>query len=625
MPIRVRYQNNPLQECTIRPTPLISINSNVLKDGAGEAFGVTYTIQLNGTLLPDEGSPYALDSTSTQGGSFDAPYPFHDAESFGGSNPAPTHVGPYGAFDSNRSHTGFSNRPPKQKVPIEDSATALLGKQRALKALFAQDGQRLEITDIREDLPAVICYPRVTSVNFEEGNYVLRSNFSITLEADILLHPEEAGVLPDLDGTLIPIGSGGLKGEHSMHKEYPRKTRGSITEEQLVVALSGAFIQSYNESWSIEVDDSQGEVIDTTNEVIAPRSYRISHSIDAVGKTHYMHKDSSIPVKIPAWESARKFVTNRLNRKGVDRYPNKFNTFPGGVGIIGSGTLDLVTQYGGFNLVRTENISEADGSFSVTENWFLSSGVAYENYTATVNSSTSSPFVTVSIDGNITGLSTFSPSGLIYGGADMTSISGAGSGVSPYSNALNKYNLISNSGFFGVGSQVYKRANNMVAVALNSEPNSVNIATNKFAGTLGYQLSFDNRPTNIISGAITEDLQVNDTYPGDVFAVIPVIGRKTGPVLQYLGGRTEHRRDVSLSLVMDYTKVPYGSGRNPLMLKKPSVVEPTASQIAELLSQVSPKQEPGVRKCFVSPASESWSPKAGTYSINLSFTYELDK
>ena len=207
----------------------------------------------------------------------------------------------------------------------------------------------------------------------------------------------------------------------------------------------------------------------------------------------------------------------------------------------------------------------------------------------------------------------------------MTSISGAGSGVSPYSNALNKYNLISNSGFFGVGSQVYKRANNMVAVALNSEPNSVNIATNKFAGTLGYQLSFDNRPTNIISGAITEDLQVNDTYPGDVFAVIPVIGRKTGPVLQYLGGRTEHRRDVSLSLVMDYTKVPYGSGRNPLMLKKPSVVEPTASQIAELLSQVSPKQEPGVRKCFVSPASESWSPKAGTYSINLSFTYELDK
>ena len=165
----------------------------------------------------------------------------------------------------------------------------------------------------------------------------------------------------------------------------------------------------------------------------------------------------------------------------------------------------------------------------------------------------------------------------------------------------------------------------MVAVPLNSQPNSVTIGTNKFAGTLTYQLSFDNRPTNIISGVVSEDLQINDTYPGDVFAVIPVIGRKTGPVLQFLGGRTEHRRDVSLSLVMDYTKVPYGSGRNPLILQKPSIVEPTATQIANLLKEVSPQKEPGVRKCFISPPSESWNPKAGTYSFNISFTYELDK
>ena len=625
MPIRVRYQNDPSQECTIRPTPLISINSNVLKDGAGEAFGVTYTITLNGTLLPDEGSPYALDSTSTQGGAFDAPYPFHHPENFGAGNPEPTHVGPYGAFDSNRSHTGFANRPPQQKVPIEDSATVLLAKQRALKALFAQDGQRLEITDIREDLPAVICYPRVTSVSFPEGSYVLRSDFTITLEADILLHPEQDGIRPDLDGTLIPVGSGGLNGENSLHKEYPRTTRKGFTENDLVVALSGAFIQNYSENWAIEIDDSRGEVYDPELEVVGPRSYRISHSINATGKTHYMHQDSDIPVKIPAWESARKFVTNRLNRDAVNGYPNKFPV-ANGIELIGSGTLDLVNQHGGYNLVRTENIDEAAGSYSVTENWLLSSGVAYENYTANISSSTSSPFVTVSIDGNITGLSSFSPSGLIYGGEDYTSIKDPqASGTSAYANALNKYNEIANSGFFGVGSQVYKRANNLVAVGLNTQPNSVNIGTNKFAGTLSYQLSFDNRPTNIISGAVSENLEISDTYPGDVFAVIPVIGRKTGPVLQYLGGRTEHRRDVSLSLVMDYTKLPYGSGRNPIILKKPSVVEPTATQIANLLSEVSPKQEPGVRKCFISPPSESWNPKAGTYSFNVSFTYELDK
>jgi len=76
---------------------------------------------------------------------------------------------------------------------------------------------------------------------------------------------------------------------------------------------------------------------------------------------------------------------------------------------------------------------------------------------------------------------------------------------------------------------------------------------------------------------------------------------------------------------MDYTKIPYGETRNPLLLKKPSVVSPTAEQIHELLIELSPANEPGVRKYFLSPPSESWSPKDGQYSLNLSWTYELDK
>ncbi len=83
--------------------------------------------------------------------------------------------------------------------------------------------------------------------------------------------------------------------------------------------------------------------------------------------------------------------------------------------------------------------------------------------------------------------------------------------------------------------------------------------------------------------------------------------------------------DVSINLTMDYTKVPYGNQRNSLILKKPSVVEPMATQIADLLKEVSPQGEPGVRKYFVSPPTENWNPKEGTYNFNISFTYELDK
>ena len=138
-------------------------------------------------------------------------------------------------------------------------------------------------------------------------------------------------------------------------------------------------------------------------------------------------------------------------------------------------------------------------------------------------------------------------------------------------------------------------------------------------------MEFDNRPTNIISNVVSENINVNDTYPGDVFATIPVIGRPTGPILQYIGGRTEYKRDVSVNLIMDHTKVPYGSGRQSLLLLKPSVNEPTASQLGMLLETLSPANEPGVRKYFIGPPSESWEPKTGSYSLNLSFTYELDK
>ena len=57
MPIRIRYKNDPAQECTIRPTPFVSISTNVLKNAAGDPFGVNYSINLTGTILADEGSP----------------------------------------------------------------------------------------------------------------------------------------------------------------------------------------------------------------------------------------------------------------------------------------------------------------------------------------------------------------------------------------------------------------------------------------------------------------------------------------------------------------------------------------------------------------------------------------
>ena len=515
----------------------------------------------------------------------------------------PTAIGPYGSFDGNYSHTN-SKHPPRQRVPTEDAATAIFSKQRALRALFAKDGQKFVITDIGEDKEAVICYPRIVSVDMPEGIYVNKADYSITLEADVLLHPVVDGVIVDMEGTTIPTVSGGkMLGDSGTFKE--------ITNQDLINNMGAAFVADYSEDWAIEVDDALGEGLDIT------RAYRISHNLSATGKTHYMRPNGAEPdkaTKIPAWENARKFVTSKLQDDGTNGYPNI-------LGQIGSGTVNLIDAYGGFNCVRSENLNEYNGTFSVNETWLISSGTAYETFQLDVSTSNSDPFVNVSINGNIKGLSSIPPSGKLYGGSGVSNYGG----VKPHDNAIKKYNSVTNNGLFGVSSDIFKRANNQVAVQLNSQPINTSLGVNEKAGEINYSLAFNNRPTNIISGVLSENISVNDTYPGDVFAVIPVLGRSTGPILQYIGGRTEYRRDISIDLLMDYTDIPYGTGRDPLLLKKPSIVEPTATQIADMLKSLSPQSEPGVRKCFIDPPQESWSPKEGSYNFSVSFTYELDK
>tara|TARA_B100000524_G_scaffold321295_1_gene202099 strand:+ start:1999 stop:3951 length:1953 start_codon:yes stop_codon:yes gene_type:complete len=650
MPIRVRYKNLANNDCTIRPTPLVSISSDLNQTAAGDILGVTYTITLTGKLLPDEGSPYGLSNQTGQ------VYEFH-----GVPNPYPVFAGPYNSFDNNISHFG-NKKPPSQKVPEQQSANSIMMKQRSLRELFANHGQRVEITDVEFDSGGIVIFPRVTNISFSEGTYVTSCDYTITLEADLLY-------------TTAGLGTADADGMRDQSDPL-FNTRPLKLDQNFVDEYGNAFIRDFTENWAIEVDEGQGEVYNLNDDTIE-RTYRITHNISAVGKDHYApNAAGSMVTRLTAWASAKKFVQARLSNNPaypndvptgdidgtIDHsaiyqgYPNQtgvYNpaTLPAGhplpnfLGKIGAGTLDLLDDYGGYNHVRTENIDETAGTYSVTESWLLSRQAAYENYSMSISSSTSDPFVKVGINGNVKGLSPTQANSTVYGGKNNTlrnfsdpdgsyfigaqKVDGGTQpspyGLTRYESALEYYNKISNNQFFGVGSLIYKRANNQTQVQLNSEPLSVSLGANKIAGELTYSLEFDNRPTNIISSAISESINVSDTYPGDVFSVIPVIGRPTGPILQYIGGRTEYKRDVSINLIMDYTKIPYDSGRPSLLLLKPSVNEPTATELANLLESLSPANEPGVRKYFISAPSENWEPKTGNYSFNLSFTYELDK
>lgn len=547
-------------QAVIRPTPLVSITCSPIKNKIG-TFGASYDIVLTGTILADEGSPFSA----------------------GGHHPN-------------------YNRPDGEVIPYLTNSvgtlprlSSIFAKQNALRELFSLEGSRFEFAPA--DTPPLVFYPKLVSINFEEGIYTDTCRYTVNLQANSLL---KNGNQVYIDSSFAPNGY----------------NVGSKTELELINQFGG-LVEDFSETWALEVDEGVGE----TRAAFGPhnpRTYRLTRNLTATGRDGFI-PSGTVTSRLYGWLEAKNFlkksVINNDVNGGLINYPNTY-----GVGsTLSDEIVSLTGIYRGCNHTRTENIDKTAGTFSIVDTWLLTSGVAYENYNISLNTSIDNPFVGVSINGTIKGLSSIAASGIVYGGiAPQPEL------LTPFDNAKLKFFEVSNNGTYGISSYIYKRACNAANSTLNTQPKSIALASNEFAGEITYAIEFDNRPTNFISGVLTETININDTYPGDVFAIIPVLGRSTGPVLQYIGSRTEYRRDVGIELLLDYTDIPYSSGRNPLLLSKPSLREPIRSQLNTLIKQVSPAYEPGVRKYFLNPPTENWTPKEGRYSLNLSWTYELD-
>lgn len=605
--------NHGATKCILRPVPLISITQNVIRNKTG-MLGSYYDITLNGTIIADEGSPYYIlggGSTSTvaspAGGSFIATYA----------------------------------RPQHEVVDVGHAMSSIISKQNLIRELFKRDGQLFELlpasnaTDINDtdnlpDEPVIKFYPTVQSVTFEEGIYINTCKYTINLRAEVLLDNSNKIISDGLvNSTHTPTSTDG----------QPYRNNGGNRVDLATALAASGFIEDYSESWSIEVDEGKGTTDNTSDSVTSIRAYRLTRNISATGRTmYYSDGGAEDPVKRKeAWEQAKSYIylsilkdtdnNSTNNSTGYEQFP-EYSVGP----YFGSGYLNIARDsWGGYNHLRTESIDVTNGSCTVTDTWLLSSGTSYEDYRMSLSKGSDNGLYKVSIDGTIKGLSSSHAGGSQYGGVN-TNPPGIGNPLNTqYQNALYKYNVISNSGQYGPNCHIYRRVSNIVHENLNHVPLSISLGTNQFTGEITYNLEYDTRPTNHVSGALSESISYSDTYPGDVFAVIPVIGRQTGPVLQYIGGRTEYQRNLSIELVMDkyYASGTTGTLKERIrqfgVLSKPSLNEPFKSQINALIHAYSPVNEQGIRKYFVSPPTESWDAKTGRYSLQINWTYELNR
>jgi hypothetical protein len=412
--------------------------------------------------------------------------------------------------------------PPDEVLTQDQRLKSIIRKQESIRKLFSTPGLSFEVQPWDGSAPFKF-NPRVKNITFSSALWVEICDYTIELEADILY------------------------------------ISGSVSSEDTFTNANGVlvYISQANEDWSLEFLEQDRSDI-----------FRLTHSVSAVGKRFY--DENGLLIKQP-WEYAKLYVQPLL---GLD-----YSKVPS------SGVLALVGSYLGYNQVRSENINELNGSYTVTESWIISSGTAIEEFSVATKTSAQDGRTVVTVDGQVKGLEQRDSNNAIS--------------ITKYANASNF--------FTGVQNALISRAQNYSGININSIPLTKIITRNEIQGIIAYNYEWDNRPTNLIAGSLVEDISITDVNPGDVFAAIPVLGRAAGPVLQSINTITEKKRGLSMNVIVPVTGAATIAGCIALKPNTNSI----ASGAAPLGSQV-----------YKDSDQETWDWSRGSYSRQIQWTYQ---
>jgi hypothetical protein len=629
----------------IVPAPLVSFDKTYLSSSNGQTIGAEYSITLEGTLLPNKGNPI-VDS-----GTFVTQFVDDTGPNAWASSKSP---------DDDPSH---------QLQSVDDNLISIMSKQERLRALFAPgEAVDVRILDLNWQSPnnavkdrGIKFVGRVNSIQFSnEGRWSMPCKYTVSIST-VNFH---CSVDNDSD----------FYTWHHSEDEFR------------------FFVKEASENWEIAEADQQ--YYRGNNSSTTVKAYNISHNVSAVGQAAYSETGEYIlgysgeyinkgvgtgtyqtnyVNGLAPWQQASGYVYNVL-QAGT-------GNFPGGIFDLKRGTFTFGDTFfendgGGTptdsyiltDRTLTENIDIKGGNYSVSENFVAIPSGEFNGGKPIIHSNNVNVSVgedglsQISIDGVIRGLNTiaFEAAGDPHqmGQNHFTNRHEDNS----FQNANEYYNeyVLGEVGAPSLSSRVYHLALRSSELNwLHPKAKSSSKGLNFSEGTISYSFSYDDRPPNIILGSVSEDISVNDTLPGQIFATIPVIGRNQ-PVLQYLNSRSEYKRSLSINVQMpkfspnwiqetgaiisasgywiaaqgvDDIRTTNADTNNSLnwwlYSQKPSVTNQSdfqkifdaANPANEILSNGFTNEVINGR-CFHSAPTESWNPRTGQYSYSVEWTFE---
>lgn len=147
-------------------------------------------------------------------------------------------------------------------------------------------------------------------------------------------------------------------------------------------------------------------------------------------------------------------------------------------------------------------------------------------------------------------------------------------------------------------------------------------------GTISYSYEFNNK-LNLISGVISENINVSYNNPIDSTTEIPVVGRALGPILQRTG-RSLPKKSISIEIA-----IPPATGISQLSLNHTSCPLHRTGYLFKTIEQIIEAHRPYTPSTFItnepiqteglvytSDDNEQWNPSTGKYSRSLTWVYQ---
>ena len=369
--------------------------------------------------------------------------------------------------------------------------------------------------------------------------------------------------------------------------------------------LSTNLVSSVQESWELSENDGQYCFNNSDIDTYVYKTFTLKHNLSAVGIRRY---NSSTTIASEAWYEAASWVKSRLinqpNEIHISSHINNQIIGPKFVPFYMNSSvkkddlkIDLTrggVKYKAYNHSRNASVDISGAGYNLTDTWLiaLESSKAIHQIECQLDNPIDAPFTTVNVTDNITGLNT------------ATFISNNNDAFSNAESELTK--ILSESKLFSFAEKVYNSTSTFLKPnrALRNLIISKTISYNRTTGNINLSVTYNNEqilsdPIKVSSETIDINYDNNNLETAKI-AIIPVIGRPRGPVIQSFSTNKERKISININLII-----------------KPEhrTVSPPRDIANNILNTYKPDNS------YVNSRSEQWNKKTGAYNLSIEWIY----